>query len=213
MISSKEYKNRFEKLYQLLTRAHLCFYVWKGLQNKEYQPQFDRDNNFWSATLYSLEEAWLQSLANIYENSKYSEKDKIISVYSLVRNQKDKKRKVIAQTIIWKNRKLLKNLSVLRHHQLSHYNANHLLNSKDILRKFPIVYGDVEKLLGFTENLLHCLHPDSNHSFAFDGFDKKSEKSSSLVMKRIKYYLDQEKEHYDKTKYGNKYIEFPSNGS
>ncbi len=197
-MDNKEYKNRFEKLYQFLTRAHLCFYVWKGLQDKAYQPQFDRDKNFWGATMFSLEETWLQALANIFENSKYSEQDKIISVYSLIANQKDIKRKARAEEIIAENGDTLKNLAVLRHHQLSHYNAQHLLNPGDILKKFPIKYGAVEKILGITEELLHCLHPENTHSYSLDGFNEESEKDSKRVMERIDYFLRQEKRHYDK---------------
>ena len=208
-MDDKEYKNRFDKLFQLLTRTHLCFYAWKGLQKKEYQPQFDRDKNFWGATMFALEETWLQSLANIYEDSSYSEQDKVISVYSLLKNQKDTKRKSMAEVIVAQNKTILKNVSILRHHQLSHYNANHLLNPKEILKKFPIKYGDIEKLLGITEELLHCLHPDSNHSFSFEGFDKEAERDSTLVMDRIEYYIKQEKKHYDKMKDGNKYVHFP----
>lgn len=205
----EEYKNRFEKLYQLLTRAHLCFYVWKGLKNKGYQPQFDRNKSFWGATMFALEETWLQSLANIYEESSYSKQDRIISVYSLVKNQKDAKRKTTAESIIAKNKIVLKNVSILRNHQLSHYNANHLMNPEDMLKKYPIKYGDIEKLLGITEELLHCLHPDSNHGFSFEGFDKESERDSTLVMDRIDYYLKQEKKHYDKMRGGGVYIKFP----
>lgn len=198
IMEDEEYKNRFEKLYQSLTRAHLFFYVWKGLQNKAYQPQFDKDKNFWVATMFSLEEAWLQALSNIFENSKYSEQSKVISVYSLIDNQKDVKRKARAEEIIAENGDTLKNLAILRHHQLSHYNAQHLLNPGDILKKFPIKYGAVEKILGITEELLHCLHPESIHSYSFDGFNEESERSSKLVMKRIGHFLKEEKKHYDK---------------
>jgi len=72
MINDKDYKSRFEVLYQLLARTHLCFYVWKGLQKKEYEVLFAKNSNFWSAVLFSLLEGWLQSLANTYEESKYS---------------------------------------------------------------------------------------------------------------------------------------------
>lgn len=208
-MTEKEYKNRFDKLFQLLTRAHLCFYVWKGLQNKDYQTQFNRYKNFFGATMFALEEAWLQSLANIYEYSSYSKKDEIISVYSLIENQKDIERKNKAEILISENKTILNSFSVLRNNQLSHYNADHLSNPSEKLRKFPIKYGDVEKLLGATEELLHCLHPDNNHSFAMEGFNKGAEKDSMLIMKAIDYYLKQEKIHYDKLKEGNEFIQFP----
>ncbi len=208
-MTEEEYKNRFEKLYQLLTRAHLCFFVWKGLKNVKYQPQFDRDKNFWSAVVPSLESSWLQSLANIYEESDYSRKDKIISVYSLINNQKDVERKVRAEVIINQNQSIIKNISILRNNQLAHYNANHLLNPKELLEKFPVKYGEVERLLEITEELLRFLHPENNHSFSFEGFDKESQRDSTLIMDRIEYYLKQEKKHYEKMKDENKYVHFP----
>lgn len=212
-MTKEEYKNRFEKLYQLLTKAHLCFYVWRGLKDSKYQPQFNRNKNFWGAVMFSLESSWLQSLANIYENSDYSKKDRIISVYSLIKNQKDNQRKIKAEAIVSQNQAVINNISVLRGNQLAHFNANHLLNPESILKKYPVKYEDVEKLLGITEELLHCLHPESNHSFSFEGFDEESEKDSKRVMNKIEYFLKQEKRHYGKIRSRGdmKFIPFPPN--
>ncbi len=66
MLTDKQYKEYFEKLYSLLSDAFLTFYVWKGLQGKEYEDIYKENTNFWSATLISLQNSWLISLAKIY---------------------------------------------------------------------------------------------------------------------------------------------------
>ena len=186
----------------------MCFYVWKGTQKEEYQKQFNKDKNFWSAVSISLEETWLQSLANIYEHSGYSKSGKVLSVSSLLRDQKDKKRRGEAEGIISKNREVIENISILRSKQLAHNNLGHLHNPKNMLRKKPIKYGKVESLLKETEKLLHCLHPADNHSYCFGLHNKESEKSSEMVMKRIEYCMKEEEKFYEKQRREVKHEKF-----
>ncbi|MFA5925608.1 MAG: hypothetical protein WC831_01630 [Parcubacteria group bacterium] len=209
-MNKPEHKKRFEELFRLFTEAHLCFFVWRGLQKKEYEKYWKRDSNFWNAVIYSLQRTWFQALANIYEDSSYSKKNKVISVYSLVLFQEDEKRRSELENILDSNKVVIENISKLRHHQLSHNNANFLLNPKLMLQKFPIKHGDIERLLQSTEELLRYLHPENNHSFAISGFDEKCEKDSGNIMKKIEYYLKREREHQEEIHSGKKpYSDFP----
>lgn len=201
-MKENEYKKRFEKLYNRITEAIVVFNVWKGLQNKEFEPTFKKNNNFWLAVLRSLEDNYLTLLAKIFEKSKYSEQNKIISVYSVIKYQSDTERAAKARLILDKNQKVIKNIQILRHNKLAHDNASFAFNPSIVLEKFPIKYGEIEDLLKISNELLSALNPDSGHGYLFDTLTEDSQNDSRDIIKKLKYYSKRQKIHFDNLKKG-----------
>ncbi|MBD3299912.1 MAG: hypothetical protein GF347_01020 [Candidatus Moranbacteria bacterium] len=73
-----EYKKNHRILSNKFTQAHLYFYTWKGLQNKEFKKYWERSSYFWNAILSALFKSFIQSIANLYDK-----KDDVISIYRL----------------------------------------------------------------------------------------------------------------------------------
>ena len=210
-MSEKEYKERFKILYELLIDAHLYFYTWKGLiQDKGHEKYWERNENFWNTIIRSIRNSFLQAIANIYEDSSFSKKGKVISVYSLASRQRDKKRKEKVKSLLSSNRKIIENVSVVRSNQLSHINAKHFQNPRKLFRKFPIKFKEIENLLGLTDEVLHLLCYDDNHNFDFEILEDSCERDSTRIMVKIKYYTEEEKKHYERVRSGKTpYSNFP----
>ena len=201
-MNPKEYSEQFNKLYNLLTEACLNFYVWKGLQDKNFEKTFAENSYFWSAVLFSLENNWLTSLAKLYENSSFSKKAKIISVYALLPHQTDRMRAVKVQSILILNTNVIKNIKKLRDNQLAHNNAKHLLDPKVILKKFPINYGKVEQLLSATNQILSNLNPKTGHGHMYKMLVDDSENDGKQVVNKLEYHSKLNKAHLEKFRKG-----------
>lgn len=194
----EEYTKRFEKLYSLFTEAYLYFYVWKALQEKEYEKIYQKNSSFWSAVLHSLENTWLSFLAKIYEDSKYSRGNLIISVQALIPFQSDEVRASQAQEIIDNNGVIITNLVELRHNQLAHNNADHLLNPSKILGKHPIKYSEVEDLLKISSEVLSLLNPNTGHGYVYDAFADGCKNDVKNVLAKLEYFESLKSEHLEK---------------
>jgi hypothetical protein len=205
----KEYKRRFENAYSLLVEAHSFFFVWRALQKKAYEPLWKGTANFWGAVIPALDQSWMLALAKIYENSAWSKNDTIISIYSLVEHQADTGRKSKAKQLLAKKKVLLKNLKTVRNRLLAHNNAKHRENPKELFKKYPIKYKEIEELFEMTEQIFHLLHPEPNHGLSMEGFNEKCGKDVELVMKKLKYYNDERLKHFQKMKNGMPFTEFP----
>jgi len=194
-----EYKQRFEKAYQLLVEAHAFYFTWKGLQKEEYR-QYWKELSFWNAVICALDRSWMLSLAKIYEKSDYSEKDEIISIYSLVEHQTDEERKKKAKEILENKREVLKNISIIRHNLGAHNNAKYILNPNDLLEKFPIKYDEINSLFEMTIDIFHLLHPENDNGLTMDLFNEECINDTRMIMKKLKYYDNERQRHYEKCK-------------
>lgn len=195
---NKQVVKELDKMFSLFSGAHLYFYVWKYLQKEEYDKHFKYNNIFWSATLSSLHYSWLSALSKLYEKSTYSKTNKVISVFSLVESQLDKKRKNMVENYLLKHSNTIKNLKIRRDNEFAHNNKEHLLNPKNIESKNPIKYKDVEALLDDTPDILSNLHPDSNVRYSYFGFKKNCQDGVEYFMKQLDFFFNEKEKHKEK---------------
>lgn len=194
----EEYIKRFKKLHNLFTEIYLSFYIWKGLQDKSFEQTFSENLNFWFATLSALENNWLTGFAKIYEDSKFSKKGQVISVYALLPFQVDIVRAKNIKKILNFNDRIIKSIRKLRDNQLGHNNTEHLLKPKELLRKFPIKYDDVERLLLLSGEILSNFNPDIGWRYDYENWAKDCENDAKQVIKKLQYYSKLQKNHLDK---------------
>lgn len=199
-MTKKEYAERFAKLYNLFSEIYVIFYSWKSLQDKAFEQTYSENKHFWSAVLRALENSWFTGFAKIYEDSQYSEDAKVISVYALLPYQTDSKRAAKVQDILKDNSAVIKSIKILRQNQLAHNNAEHLMNPKAILSKFPIKYSEVENLLLSSSEILSNLNPKKGHRYAYKVLADDCGHDGKDIIKKLKYYSKLRQEHYDKLK-------------
>ena len=197
-MDKKEYSERFDRLYSNLLGACDNFYSWKGLQNKDYQPTYNRAKYFWSAVLVALQNEWLIGLAKCFEESRYSASDKVISVYALLRHHPDADRKKETESLVKKHHPVIASISRLRDHQLAHLNAEHLAAPSVLLQKFPINYGEVEDLINDFPRLFTLLNPEPGNWYVLDNYTKEPEREARYTIEKIRFYDQKEKEHVDR---------------
>ncbi|MDO8481551.1 MAG: hypothetical protein Q7S75_00535 [bacterium] len=197
-MNKTEYKDRFDRLYSNLLGACAAFYTWKGLQEKSYESVYSREVYFWSATLIALQNEWLLSLAKCFEESSYSKRNKVISVYALLKHHPDPARAQEVKGFLGKHKKVIGPISRLRDNQLAHLNAEHLKNPTKLLKKFPIDYGDVEDLFNDFPILFSALNPTSGIGYGLDNYTKQPVYEAKHTMTKIQHFNKLEKEHLDK---------------
>ena len=197
-MTQKECAERFEKLYNLFTETYLNFYTWKGLQDKAFEKTFAENSHFWTAVLFALQNSWLTGLAKIFENSTFSKKAQVISVYALLPHQTDTTRAAKVQNTLTLNAGVIKGIQQLRNNQLAHNNTRHLLKPKLILSKFPIKYAEVEQLLLLSGEILSDLNPKKGHGYAYKMLADDSENDGKQIVKKLQYYSKLHREHLDK---------------
>lgn len=198
MVDIVVYKKRFDQLYKTLLWVSATFYSWKGLQNAQYESTYNQEKTFWSVVLSALQDEWLISLAKCFEDSRFSKRNKVVSVYALLQYHPDPIRARKAGSLLQKHKAVLFNISQLRHRQLAHLNAEHLANPKALLRGHPIVYGHVEALLQEFPELISLLNPESGIGYSLGGFVKDPESEAIHVMDKLQYVREKEKEHLDR---------------
>lgn len=206
-MNKKEYEKMFDKTYKFLSEIHLIFYVWKSLQIKDYENIYKKNNSFWLAVLRSLEYSWLSKLSKIYEDSSYSKIDckkdrQVLSIYLLVDFHYDKVRAKKVRQILDKNQSVLKNLKKLRQKDLAHNDIKHTMNPQKLLKKYPVKYIEIENLLKESGEILSNLHVEEKHGFLFDWADKQYQDDVKYFVKKIKYFDNQHKDHFEKFKKG-----------
>ena len=198
-MDKSEYKDRFDSLYSNLLGACATFYTWKGLQDKSYEPTYGHAIYFWSATLIALQNEWLLSLAKCFEESSFSKRNKVISVYALLKHHPDSARAKQVEDFLKKHSKVIRPISRLRDNQLAHFNAKHLKNPAKLLKRFPIDYGEVEDLLNGFPELISLLNPaEERISYGLDNYTKTPEYEAKHIMTKIQHFDHLEKEHLDK---------------
>ncbi len=177
----KKYKKGFEILYRHLVNAYMVFYVWKSLQNSDYQNVYSKNNYFWTAVMSSLMNTWISYLAKVYENSKRVKRGQVFSIYYMEEFQKDLEKKKSISQFLQKHEILLDRLRVYRNNGLFHENANADIDSLLTV----MTYGEFEDLLEDTEELLHIIHPENGHHFSLEHIKRDSEKSVQNIMKKL----------------------------
>ena len=197
-MNKSEYTRRFDRLYHHLLETCSAFYSWKGLQNKDFEPIYDKAKYFWSSVLIALQNEWLINLAKCFENSTYSEKNKVVSVYALLKHHPDAIRSKMAMEIIEKHKNVISHVQILRHNQLAHLNANHLANPKKLLEKFPIKFGDIEDLISSFPELLSLLNPETGHGYQLINYTEEPEREAKHTMSEIQYFEREYNKHRER---------------
>ncbi len=192
------YKQKFQQLQHLLLGTYSTFYVWKILQNEEYNCLYKTDNGFWSVVLPALQHEWFIGLARIFEDSKYSKSGAVVSVYSLVMEHPVKERVKEVTLLLSENDKVIKNIARIRDHRYAHNNINFLINPKEFEKKFLIKYSEIERIFEFSDKLLSLLHPEDGHGYMLERLREEAERDSIDVMKSLTFFNKMRDEHRQK---------------
>ena len=66
---NEEFEKNLTITRKFISTIFLRFYVWKGLQDKLYETTYKKNQNFWSAVLYTLKDNFLLEIAKILEKT------------------------------------------------------------------------------------------------------------------------------------------------
>lgn len=181
--------------------SNICngFYVWKGLNKKEYNEIYNEDKYFWGIVLASLQLNWLLGISKIFEEPK--ENQEIISIPFLLKfvPAGDKKEKIKEE--INKQKPILGNLWKWRCKILAHQDKVVADNIVDFYKEYPIKGGDIENLLVSIQNILGLIKSsmlEHSESYSFKIIQEESEREAEQIIKKLKYFGQERRETYGK---------------
>lgn len=201
-MSEISYKEKFEQFQHLMLAAFGTFYVWKSLQNEEYNDVYKMDGSFWSAVLPALQHEWFIGLARLFEESRYSSEGRVISVYVLMREHPDSVRVKEVGEFLKRNGRVLNNIARIRDHRHAHNNAQFLISPKDFQKRFEIKYSELEEIFEFANKLLGILHPEDDHGYVLDHLKKEAQTHTEDIVRAVRHFFAERNEHRKKWAHG-----------
>lgn len=202
---NKEYEKRFAILYHHLLGVSATFYSWKGLQKKDYEPLYGREKYFWGSVLIALQHEWIIGITKCFEESSYSRRNEVISVYALLkhylRKHSDSGKAEKLKVLLKKHKKVISNIAELRH-KIAHIDAEYFNNPSEFLNRYPVDYGEVEELLGDFGVLLSSLNPASGVGYSLMSFVETPELEAAQTMDKIQFFAQEEKKHLERYQSG-----------
>ncbi len=196
-MSEATYREKFDKITNLLLAAYLTFYVWKALQKEENNDVFT-GSEFWTVVIPALQHEWFIGLARLYEDSNYSKRGTVLSVYSLIPEHPDKERAKQAEDFLEKNAATLNSINRVRDHEHAHNNTTHLLKPGELFKRFPLKYHEIEELFEFTDKLLSILNPEEGHSWVVSHLREDAERDTEDVISGLRYFKTQRTKHRER---------------
>ncbi|MFA5172816.1 MAG: hypothetical protein WC435_00225 [Candidatus Paceibacterota bacterium] len=190
-MSEITYKEKFEQLQDLLLGAFNTFYVWKALQTEENNDVYKEDGNFWSVVIPALQHEWFISLARLFEDSRFSDKGKVISVHALIKEHPNSTKVKDAKEFIQKNDRVFKNITRIRDLRHAHNNARFLVSPKGFEKKFELKYGELEEIFEFADKLLEILHPEDNYGYILDHMKDEARIHTEDIIRGLRYFFNE----------------------
>ena len=173
------------------------FYVWKTLQNNNYNKIYNKDKYFWTAVIYSLRDNFLIELAKIFEKTK---KYNILSIhYLLDLIPKGEEREDIEKEIS-NYKPTIDNLIKWRGNLLAHRNKYFALNSNELSKRFPIKNDEIEKLINLLEKMLgkiDSLRTKKGIVYTFSLIKEESQKDTENIIKNLELAYKVKKEQFE----------------
>jgi len=198
-MDKNDFDNYITKVRNNVSNIHNGFYVWRGLNKKEYNETYNKNKYFWGIVLSSLRLDWLLGIAKIFEEPK--ENKEVISIPFLLKfvPEGDKKEKIKKE--IDKQKPILGNLWEWRCKILAHHDKVVADNQKDFYEEYSIKGGDIENLLISIKDILGLIKSsmlDHSEVYSFKIFQEESERDDEQIIKKLEYFDQERKKHMEK---------------
>lgn len=184
-MENKDFEKYLNKIRNNISNIHNQFHVLRALRNNDYKNIYDRNNYFWGVMLYSLENCFFLELPRLFERN---EKQRVISIYSLLEFLPENKRKNEILKEIDTYGKTIYNLKKRRDKIYAHEDEKVFLNRDDFLKKHLIKWEEIENIIKLTETLLGDIETEftkTGSSYSYRGFENESESDVKDVMGRL----------------------------
>ena len=162
-------ENIFRNFNDLVLQMVHQFFIWQHLQRSEYNSAYNARRHYWVPVITTLQHAFLLNLANIF-----GEKDKrILSVFTFLDKLKDKSKKERLIEVLHGTRykNAIERLCQWRNNFLAHKNMHFVLNPKELTRKFPFTYTEIQNTFELLTEILNETKRDFDPRNATDYSD------------------------------------------
>jgi len=200
-MKENDFENYISKIRNSISNIHNGFYIWRGLNKKEYYPIFNENKYFWGIVLASLQLDWLLGIAKIFEEPKKGQE--VVSIPFLLNSVSEGEKKEKIKEKIGKQKPILDNLWEWRCKILAHQDKVIADNPQDFYKEYPIKKEDIENLLLSVKDILGLIKSSTlNHSevYSFKTIQEESERDDSEVIKKLEYFDQEKKKHMKKFK-------------
>lgn len=202
-MDEKDFENYIAKVRNNITNIHNGFYIWRGLNKKEYNEIYNENKYFWGIVLASLQLDWLLGIAKIFEEPR--EGKEVISIPFLLKYIPEGEKKEKINKEIDKQKPILDNLWKWRCKILAHQDKVVADNPADFYKEYPIKGGEIENLLVSIKDILGLIHSsifDRSEVYTFKLIEEESERDYQQIIKKLGYFTQERKKHMDKFRRG-----------
>ena len=183
------FEKYFTKIYNNIANIHNAFYIWRGLNKKEYTKIYNENKYFWGIVLVSLQLDWLLEIAKVFEVPK--EGKEVVSIPFILGFVPEGEKKEEIKKEIDKQKLILDNLWQWRCKILVHQDKIVVDNTADFYKEYPIKGGEIENLLDSIKHILGLIKSskaDHSESYSFKIFEEESEKDDEQIIQKLEYF-------------------------
>lgn len=173
-------RNNLENIYN-------AFYLWKSLQNAEYNIVYNKYRYFWGIVIVSVQQKWLLGIPKLFEESRKGSRE-VISIPFLLKFIPEGKDKEEIKKEIDKQKSILKNIKIWRNKILAHQDKIVADDIKEFYIKFPIKGKQVEILLSSIEKIIGRINSATNKSpiiYSYCRFKKESKQNLDEIVSAL----------------------------
>ncbi|MBU3918843.1 hypothetical protein KKC63_02985 [Patescibacteria group bacterium] len=184
-MGNKDIDNYISKVRNNICNIYNGFYLWRSLQNAEYNEIYNRNKYFWGIVLDNLRDGWLLGLAKLFEENK----KEVISIPFLLKftpkgqGKKEIMRKIRGQKAI------VENLWKWRCKILAHQDRAVTDNPQSFYRQYPVKGIDIENLLATTEEIFGMVKSaiiNRSEAYTFKNFKEGAERDAEQIIRQLK---------------------------
>jgi len=186
-MKNKDFDNHIKRIGNNVDNIYNAFYLWKNLQNSNYNTIYNRYKYFWQITISSVQLNWLLGIPKLFEEPK-KEKNEVISIPFLLKFIPEGEDKEKIKKEIDEQKPILDNFKKWRNKILAHQDKNVADNIKDFYKKNPIKGVQVEKLLGSIAKIIGVIaSTTTNHSilYSFSSFKEGSKRDLDGIISKL----------------------------
>ncbi len=179
----------FDKIFNIIqnrvSKAHVLFYVWKELQNKQYEKGYKKNKYFWGAIILALQESWFSTIIKLFEK-----REDVISIYSLLEFIKEPIKRSEIENKVSIHKKTLINIRKWRNKVSFHEDKKVLLDPRELFfHKHQVKYDEIEEMLSLLEELLGDIYSATSgkrHIFSYKTFRDSSQQDVNRILSELK---------------------------
>jgi len=179
-MDNNEIRNYIKKISNNFDSVYNAFYLWKNLQNSNYNIIYNEYKYFWGIVVIGLQQYWLLGIPKLFEEPRKGSWE-VISIPFLLKLIPEGKDKVEIKKEIDLQKPILNNFKKWRNKILAHQDKSFVDDAKEFYKEYPIKGEQVETLLSSIAKIIGMIESTTvNTSIIYAYYQFRDESKQNL---------------------------------